>query len=143
VFPTVSTTEAQRTQRIHRDSGIRMDLSPTLSRLRLSRKLKTARYEILSRMKLWLHMICVSGALMFYGALGRVSARNSQSPTRPRVNEKVKIPMRDGVKLVADIVMPPGEGKFPVILPHIERHSREREFLTASVASGYPLAIRI
>lgn len=40
----------------------------------------------------------------------------SQPTMKTRVVEKVKIPMRDGVRLVADIVFPEIENKFPTVL---------------------------
>lgn len=40
----------------------------------------------------------------------------SQATGKSKVLKGVKIPMRDGVQLVADIALPDAEGKFPVIL---------------------------
>ncbi|GEM_PF-6907562 len=44
--------------------------------------------------------------------------RKSLSPAKHEVRseKKARIPMRDGVKLAADVVRPAGEGKFPAIL---------------------------
>ncbi|HEU4387126.1 MAG TPA: CocE/NonD family hydrolase, partial [Blastocatellia bacterium] len=51
----------------------------------------------------------------------------SQPTMTTRAEKGVKIPLRDGVELVADIVRPAGEGKYPAIL---ERTPYGRELLS-------------
>ena len=68
---------------------------------------------------LMLHLSSVSGYSQIGGVKAAVSTAKDKlsHPTfKTRLVEKVKIPMRDGVRLVADIVFPEAEGKYPSIL---------------------------
>jgi putative CocE/NonD family hydrolase len=68
---------------------------------------------------LLLHVLAVSGYSQIPSAKAIVSTTKdelSQPALKTRFVEKVKIPMRDKARLVADIVFPEGEGKYPTIL---------------------------
>ena len=58
----------------------------------------------------------VALALIVLMAQGAIAQRGGGAPPTPPTQADVKIPMRDGVQLGADIYLPPGQGPFPVLL---------------------------
>jgi len=65
---------------------------------------------------LLLHLWTISTYSQVSNGSLAIDSELSQPTAKTRVVEKVKIPMRDGVRLVADIVFPDGESKYPTVL---------------------------
>ena len=72
-------------------------------------------------------------------------APSAPLPPRTRVEHDVAVPMRDGVKLSADVLRPEGKGPFPTLVyrtPYNRKHAEENEVVKAALARGYAVVLQ-
>jgi len=72
--------------------------------------------QLFVRVFLPLALFLSTGAVYVNGQQSSTSAAQSSAPYQVLIEKSVRIKMRDGVSLVADVYRPRGEGKFPVLL---------------------------
>ena len=86
-------------------------------------------------------LVILVGTPIFYA---RTSPRESSKEVAHRIN--VSVPMRDGVVLRADILLPSAEGKFPALIYRTPygKHSALKEYKTfeKAVARGYAVVVQ-
>lgn len=94
--------------------------------------------------------LCISFSIPLLGGEEEWEGRLSQPKYKIKMEFNVPIPMRDGVKLSADIYRPDAEGKFPVLLTRTYYgknnfdilHDRGREFIEYFVSRGYVVVVQ-
>jgi putative CocE/NonD family hydrolase len=77
-------------------------------------------------------------------ALGALAAAPAGRPAASFVERDVRVPMRDGVRLRADVYRPAREGRFPTLVyrtPYDRRRSEENEVLVQALTRGYAVVL--
>jgi hypothetical protein len=94
------------------------------------------------------HAICPAAALLAAGTLPFL-ARTPQSPaTDPsyKISKDVPVPMRDGVILRADVLLPALSGRFPTLVyrtPYNKESAlRDHKTFEKAVARGYAVVVQ-
>ena len=80
---------------------------------------------------------------LLLGSLGLASSLAFASPAS--VTLDVAVPMRDGVRLQADVLRPAKTGRFPTLVyrtPYDRKPSRDSEIVRRAVASGYAVLLQ-
>jgi len=90
-------------------------------------------------MSLRLRLLCAAAL-----ALGTLAAVPAGRPSASFVERDVAVPMRDGVRLRADVYRPGREGRFPTLVyrtPYDRKRSEEDEVLVPAITRGYAVVL--
>ncbi len=78
--------------------------------------------------------------------LGAAASLALASPeSRPYADRNVAVPMRDGVKLQADVLRPSASGRFPTLVyrtPYDRKRSEENAVVAGALARGYAVVLQ-
>jgi len=86
----------------------------------------------------------VRRALPVLAALWLAAAAAPAGPA-PVVDRDVAVPMRDGVRLKADVMRPAAKGRFPTLVyrtPYGRRHAEGNDVVQAALARGYAVVLQ-
>ena len=78
-------------------------------------------------------------------ALGLGAARGSGAEAPPFVERGVAVPMRDGVRLRADVLRPATEGRFPTLVyrtPYGRKHAEGNDVVRKALGRGYAVVLQ-
>jgi putative CocE/NonD family hydrolase len=84
----------------------------------------------------------MAGMVLALAALAASARAAEPGPLPVMVETAVKVPMRDGVTLIADVYRPRGEGRFPVLLERTPYNRRDPEVGLLLASHGYVVVLQ-
>lgn len=99
-------------------------------------------YRLKQALDSLLFLLAVSAVMLLFAQEEDVEAQSAQVLDEARVDRNVLVPMRDGVRLAADVYLPNGNGPWPVLLSRTP-YNKDNAAQTAHrfVSEGYAVVV--